>query len=76
MTEETKPKPDDDGPSIAADDVGATAMAERAAEAMKKTHDQMAGSAEGVGSVGYDEMGAFEIGSDDPDETEREAPGS
>lgn len=61
---------------IAADNVGATAMAERAAKAMEKTHDALTGSAEGVGSVGYDEDGAFEAGSEDPDENERRAPGA
>ena len=65
-----------DETEIAADDVGATAMAERAARAMKKTHDEQAGSAEGVGSVGYGEDGAFDVGSDDPDENERRSPGA
>lgn len=65
-----------DDRGIAADDVGATAMAQRAEEAMAKTHDELAGSAEGVGSTGYDDDGAFEVGSDDPDENERRAPGS
>lgn len=65
-----------DDREIAADDVGATAMAQRAEEAMAKTHDKLAGSAEGVGSIGYEEDGAFEVGSDDSDENERRAPGS
>lgn len=64
-----------DDREIAADHVEATAMAQRAEEAMAKSHDEMAGSAEGVGSVGYDEDGAFEIGSEDPAENERRAPG-
>ena len=69
-------KPDDeDRPGIAADDVGATAMAERAAMAMKPQVDTLTGSAEGVGSVGFDEEGAFDVGSKDPDENERQAPG-
>ena len=65
-----------DDREIAADDVGATAMAQRAKEAMAKTHDEQAGSAECVGSVGFDEDGAFEVGSEDPDENERRAPGA
>ena len=65
-----------DDREIAADDVGATAMAQRADEAMAKSHDELAGSAESVGSVGYDEDGAFEVGSDDADENERRAPGA
>ena len=69
-------QPDDtDEPEIAADDVGASAMAERAAKAMKPHHDAEAGSAEGVGSVGFEEEGAFDVGSEDPDENERKAPG-
>lgn len=65
-----------DDREIAADDVGATAMAQRAEEAMAKTHDEMAGSAEGVGSVGYGDDGVFDVGSDNPDENERRAPGA
>ena len=65
-----------DDHEIAADDVGATAMAQRAEEAMAKTRDELTGSAEGVGSIGYEEDGAFEVGSDDPEENERRAPGS
>lgn len=65
-----------DDREIAADDVGATAMAQRAEAAMAVTHDEMAGSAEGVGSVRYDEDGAFDVGSDDPDQNERRAPGA
>jgi hypothetical protein len=65
-----------DDREIAADDVGATAMAEPAQKAMEKTHDELAGSAEGVGSVGYEEEGAFDVGSEDPDENEKRAPGA
>jgi len=65
-----------DDREIAADDVGATAMAQRAEEAMAKTRDELAGSAEGVGSIGYEEDGAFEVGSENPEENERRAPGS
>ena len=61
---------------IAADDAGVTPMAQRAEAAMAKSHDELAGSAEGVGSVGYGEEGAFEVGCDDPDENERRAPGA
>lgn len=71
---DNKTQPDDT--EIAADDVGATAMAERAARAMEKSHDEQAGSAEGVGSVGYGEEGAFDVGSEDPDENERRSPGA
>ena len=71
---ENKTRPDET--EIGAVDVGATAMAERAARAMKKTHDEQAGSAEGVGSVGYGEDGAFDVGSEDPDENERRSPGA
>ena len=73
MTDKTKPAAEN---GIAADDVGATAMAERAARAMEKGHHEQAGSAEGVGSVDYDEDGAFDVGTEDPDEHEKRAPGT
>lgn len=64
-----------DDQEITADDAAVTTSLQRAEAAMAKSHDELAGSAEGVGSVGYGEEGAFEVGSDDPDENERRSPG-
>ena len=69
---ETAPTPPDHQQMDRSNDPAATAAMDAAApeQAMKSRRQRLTGSATGVGSVGYDEDGAFDVG--DPDNDPRE----
>ena len=74
----TEPTPVDHQQMDRSNDPAVTrAMNEAAPElAMASRRQRLTGSATGVGSVGFDESGAFDVGAadDDPDRPEADAP--
>ena len=69
---ETDPTPPDHQQMDRSNDPAETAAMDAAAaeQAMTSRRQRLTGSATGVGSVGYDEDGAFDVG--DPDNDPRE----
>ncbi len=68
--------PDHQQMDLSNDPVEAARLKALAPELAMASRQRLTGSATGVGSVGFDESGAFDVGSadDDPDDPEPDAP--
>ena len=66
MADLTKPSPADDQQMSRSNDPEVTAAmdAEAAEQAMQSRRQRLAGEATGVGSIGFDDPGAFDVGAE------------
>ena len=66
MADLTKPTPADDQQMLRSNDPEVTAAmdAEAADQAMQSRRQRLTGEATGVGSVGFDDPGAFDVGAE------------